>query len=200
MKKIEQIKKELEDFGKKYRACEEGIEAIKGTNLTELFANIGEYIYWCRKNETKEKEFYSIFDNDLVIEDDVLLYCCSNEKTITIPNSVTKINNDAFYNCRELTSIELPNSVTAIGDFAFSGCSKLKSIEIPNSVTSISDFAFADCKGLTSIKLSNSVTVIGNSAFRFCIKLTSIEIPNSVTYIEKYTFKHCHPELEIIRK
>lgn len=44
MKDINQIKQELKDFGIKYNACKEGIEAIKGNNLTELFQNINVYI------------------------------------------------------------------------------------------------------------------------------------------------------------
>ena len=188
---IETIKEDLIDFGKRHNASKECLETIKGNTLTELFDNITEYIYWFKNSNKKEIEFNSIFDNDLVIENDVLLCDCSNENTITIPYSVRTIGDYAFYNCSKLTSIRISNSVTAIGDFAFSGCSKLKTAEISNSVTSISDFAFADCKRLTSIKLSNSVTVIGNSAFRFCSKLTSIEIPDSVTSIGEYAFRNC---------
>ena len=40
MKDINQIKEELQAFGKKYKACEPGLEAIEGSNLTELFQNI----------------------------------------------------------------------------------------------------------------------------------------------------------------
>ena len=56
MKNIETIKEELLAFGKKHKACERGLKAIKGTNLTELFANIGEYIYWCKGNKEKAIE------------------------------------------------------------------------------------------------------------------------------------------------
>ena len=45
-----------------------------------------------------------------------------------------------------MTSITIPNSVTSIGDEAFSYCSRLTSITIPNSVTSIGRDAFFSCK------------------------------------------------------
>ena len=46
---------------------------------------------------------------------DVLLRCSSSAKgEIKIPNSVTKIGEDAFYNCEGLTSVEIPNSVTIL--------------------------------------------------------------------------------------
>ena len=122
MKDIEKIKKDLIAFGKKHRACAGGLEAIGGVTLTDLFSNIYEYIYWCRNSKEKSIEFNSIFGNDLVIEDGVLLCNCSNEKAIEIPDSVTSIECSAFENCTELTSIEIPNSVTSIGDYAFHKC------------------------------------------------------------------------------
>jgi hypothetical protein len=55
----------------------------------------------------------------------------SSVTSITIPNSVTSIGGDAFYNCTALTSITIPNSVTSIGDYAFSGCTSLTNITAP---------------------------------------------------------------------
>lgn len=46
----------------------------------------------------------------------------------TIPDSVTKIDERAFYGCRSLTSITIPNSVTSIDNEAFSNCLSLTSI------------------------------------------------------------------------
>ena len=116
---------------------------------------------------------------------------CSSLTSITIPNSVTSIGNSAFWNCSSLTSITIPNSVTYIGSWAFAYCSSLTSISIPNSVTSIGDNAFEGCRSLTSITIPNSVTYIGDEAFYDCSSLTSITIPNSITYIGDYAFYNC---------
>ena len=48
--------------------------------------------------------------------------------SITIPNSVTSIGNNAFYKCSRLTSVTIPNSVTSIGSAAFRSCSKLDNV------------------------------------------------------------------------
>ena len=101
---------------------------------------------------------------------------CSGLTSITIPNSVTSIENYAFVYCTGLTSVTIPNSVTSIGSSAFSGCDGLTSITIPNSVTSIGDYAFCSCSGLTSITIPNSVTSIGSSAFSVCYGLTEVNI------------------------
>ena len=116
---------------------------------------------------------------------------CASLTSIEIPNSVTSIGSTVFYGCSGLTSIEIPNSVTSIGDYAFSGCTGLTSIEIPNSVTSIGGSAFSGCTGLTSVEIPNSVTSIGGSVFNGCTGLTSIEIPNSVTSIGGSAFRGC---------
>ena len=77
-----------------------------------------------------------------------LLAGCS---TTIIPESVTSIGEDAFYDCDNLTSITLPESVTSIGEDAFYDCDNLTSITLPKSMTSIESGAFAACSSLTSI-------------------------------------------------
>ena len=118
-------------------------------------------------------------------------YNCPNLASVTIPNSVTSIGDDAFSDCTGLTSITIPNSVTSIGNRAFAGCSGLTSVTIPNSVTSIGGDAFYWCSGLTSVTIPNSVTSIGRHTFDNCISLTSITIPNSVTTIGQSAFLGC---------
>ena len=55
--------------------------------------------------------------------------------SVTIPDSVTRIGNEAFVNCN-ITNINIPESVTSIGNYAFQSTS-LTEITIPSSVTEI---------------------------------------------------------------
>ena len=96
-----------------------------------------------------------------------------------------------FIRNTNLREIKLPNSVTTIEEYAFYGCTSLTTIEIPNSVTTIDRWTFAGCTSLTTIEIPNSVTTIEEYAFYGCTSLTSVEIPNSVTTIEKGAFKDC---------
>ena len=112
-------------------------------------------------------------------------------KYTVIPNSVTSINEGAFFQCQELSSITIPNSVTSIGDKAFSYCYRLYSLTIGNSVTSIGKEAFYNC-GFSSITIPNSVITIGDEAFYGCSRLTTLTIPNSVTSIGKGAFRNCN--------
>ena len=107
--------------------------------------------------------------------------------TTTIPNSVARIGNSAFYQCGTLQSVEIPSSVTRIGDCAFEGCHILSSIQIPESVTTIGNQAFANCESLTSVTLTEGLETIGDAAFDGCQKLESIFIPSTVSSINPGT-------------
>lgn len=133
-----------------------------------------------------------------------------NAKTITIPNTVTSISSDTFYNTKNLSNIVIPDSVTSIGDnafqnsgiksvklpskltsirgYAFSGTSNLKSVELPDTVTSIGTNAFQN-SGIESIKLPSNITTINSSAFSGTSNLKSIELPDTVTSIGSYAFQ-----------
>ena len=90
---------------------------------------------------------------------------------ITIPNSVTRIRDNAFYNCSSLTSVTIGNGVTSIGYKTFYDCSSLTSVTIGESVTSIGDYAFYNCSSLTSVTIGESVKSIGGRAFYNCSSL-----------------------------
>lgn len=109
---------------------------------------------------------------------------------IVFNGNVTKIGNNAFYGCSKLTSITIPESVTSIDDYAFFLCD-LTSIAIPPRVTSIGNYAFYNCRSLTSVTIGNSVTSIGNYTFYLCTSLKSINIPDSVTSIGEWAFGGC---------
>ena len=115
---------------------------------------------------------------------------CSGLTSLPISSSVTKIGKRAFEGCTGLTSVTIPSSVTEIGADAFEGCTGLTSVTIPSSVTSIVG-AFNGCTGLTSVTIPSSVTKIGADAFSGCTGLTSVTIPSSVTEIGYSAFKSC---------
>ena len=99
--------------------------------------------------------------------------------SVTIPDSVTSISDDAFVNCPQLTNISIPNSVTYIGFSAFNSCTSLKSITLPSSLSTIQSYAFCNCGNLETIRIPVSVTSIGNCAFADCPSLMTVTYSGS---------------------
>ena len=126
-------------------------------------------------------------------------YNCDALRTVNIPNGVTSIGRDAFYSCDALTTITLPNTVTNIGNRVFYDCYNLSSaINIPEGVTAIGDSTFYNCNRMTSITIPNTVTSIGTYAFYNCDGISDIIIPNGVTTINDHTFYNCDGFTSII--
>ena len=176
---------------------------------------------------------YYYFENEY--SGDIVIPSTVSVEDITF--SVIGIDAYTFYNCTGVTSISIPKTITKIGDFAFYntawfnsqpdgvlylddccvGCkgfaptgaltikdgtrliinrgfykfADITELTIPNSVETIGDYAFYECKGLKSADLGNSVAYLGDAAFSYCENLSSISIPNSVTKIGYYAFSGC---------
>ena len=118
--------------------------------------------------------------------------------SVDLPEGLKEIGNGSFYRCAALTKIEIPQSVEKIGVSSFFFCSGLTKIEIPHGVEKIGDCAFYGCGALTEIEIQNGVKEIGRSAFMLCDALTEIEIPGSVEKIGDCAFECCG-SLSIVR-
>ncbi len=132
-----------------------------------------------------------------VTEIDIGAFRDSSVTSVTIPDSVTLINDSAFAYCSSLTNISIPNSVTYIGLSAFDGCTSLKSITLPSSLRNISEFLFHNCSQLTTIQIPDSVPSIQDYAFGNCTSLETIHIPVSVTFIGSYAFDGCPSSMTV---
>ncbi len=115
------------------------------------------------------------------------------ESAVTIGASsyvVTSIAYSAFYREKNLVSVTIPDSVTLIDDGAFAKMPALESVTVGNGVVEIADGAFYSDPKLSSVKLGTAVKSIGNGAFGNDPKLASITIPATVTSILDWAFAY----------
>ena len=118
-------------------------------------------------------------------------FCGLDLTEVTIPDSVTIIEDQAFMACEKLTKVTISNGLTEIGASAFEGCCSLEKITIPQSVTRIGKQAFLGCMELSDVVIPEGVTSIGECAFGCCWNLTEVTIPASVTTIGRRPFFEC---------
>ena len=132
----------------------------------------------------------------------------SNIESVTLPSSVTSIEQQAFYGCNNLKSINLSN-VKFIGTEAFTNCPSLTDnidlssvdwvaekglagtyfniVNLPNC-TKTGENAFDSCKAEEIIM--NKATSIGAQAFYNCSNLKTLYIPNA-TGLANDNFNGC---------
>lgn len=85
---------------------------------------------------------------------------------VSIPNSVTAIEDYAFSSCYNLEEVELPQQTIYIGKSAFKDCSKLKSLSLPSSLKYIGRYAFSG-NSITKVNIPASLEEIGDKAFSY---------------------------------
>lgn len=113
------------------------------------------------------------------IQDGVLLGYYGTEGKITLPNTVTRINDDALKGNKKIVSVTIPGSVTDIANNAFEGCPNLEEIIFTNP------------------DKANNNLIIRINAFQNCPKLTKCEIPARANQVVGNIFKGCTSLTEI---
>ncbi|MBD5132506.1 MAG: leucine-rich repeat protein [Clostridiales bacterium] len=186
---------------------------------------------------TEGIEYEKIKENDRVVGYKVIGIGTAKDTVIVIPDEyeekpVTSIGAKAFEDCYKITKITLPDTITDIQEDAFIGCEKLQFTDYGNAkylgtadnayfavieaentaITSVTihaqtkvsaKYAFSGCKNLGNVSYSGSLADWCDIDFSgdFANPLTmnaylninsqrvyNLEIPNTVTSIKKYAF------------
>ncbi len=118
---------------------------------------------------------------------------CPGGKTgsYAVPDGVKTIYASAFEGCRSLSAVTLPGTVTRLEQFAFRSCTGLKSMLIPGSVTYVGPNSFEYCTGLTGLELGVGIGTIDYYAFSGCTGLTNVELPDGLVSINGNLFQDC---------
>lgn len=104
---------------------------------------------------------------------------CTNLKSITLPSTISRIENCLFYNCNNLETVTTTSSVESIGFSGFNQCYKLKNIDL-SKVTSIGDWAFSKNRELDLSQCGldfTKVTSLGERVFEEVNGIGDVELP-----------------------
>lgn len=115
-------------------------------------------------------------------------YNYSSLKSITLPNSLRSIGDQAFYYCYGFKNLVIPEGVQSIGSYAFYYCYGMQRVELPSTLQSIGAYAFRETNGLTTV-ISKILTPFEISENVFCASQT--EEYNSETQQYEYTYTPC---------
>lgn len=120
--------------------------------------------------------------------------------SVSLPESLTAIGNNAFYNCDGLESVTIPEGVTVIGSRAFAYCDNLKSVtwnavncqyqEDRDYYWSYNSPFYQERRAnyITTFTFGDKVTHIPAYLCNGMEGLTSVTLPASVTSIGKHAF------------
>lgn len=129
-----------------------------------------------------------IFENTVLEKiSDGAFWGCSALSSIALPDSVTEIERNAFFETG-LRNIQLPEKLTLIGGGAFCNCKNLKQVQLPPQLKELGEGAFFNCENLAQIQLPSQLNKLGGDAFRDCTSLDKIDIPAGLRQIESATF------------
>lgn len=112
--------------------------------------------------------------------------------SVTMPDTITEIQDYAFASCKNLKSVKLSDNLKTLGADVFFYCTSLESIELPSSLEDLGIYTFS-ASGLKSVTIpeSEKLTELGGYVFYQCPNLTEVNIPSTVTKIDKNAFADC---------
>lgn len=133
-----------------------GCVKLPEINISNNVTNIGTGAFVSCGNlnirVSQDNPNYSDIDGVLFDKNHTELLSYSKDKICSkyvIPDTVTTVGVNAFYECKDLSEVKIPIEVTSIETGAFYLCEKLNNINIPDNVVRIGQSAFSGC---TSIK------------------------------------------------
>lgn len=144
---------------------------------------------------------------------------------VTFGENVTNIPDYAFYNCKGITEITIPKSINKIGEDAFYGTgleklyynsvycetlssfpASLTSVIIGDAVRKLNGYIFSDCENLKAVYISDLESWCSNTELTISKsnplyyahslyyngeKLEHLEIPSTISKIGQFQFVNC---------
>lgn len=164
----------------------------------------------CTKLNVENHSPYYIFKDGVIYNKfmTTVIGCLNGTKKeeIRIPDGVTLISRNSFWNCKNIGKLVLPKAINRIGYNPFAGCENLllegntPCFDIEKGIVFTTDKTHMCCATNRAIgvryKVPDSVTRINRGVFSGCKDLKYIDL-NNVTYIDKSSFTNCNSLEEV---
>lgn len=116
-------------------------------------------------------------------------YNCEHLTAVTIPNTVTSINEQSFYSCSALKNVKLPDNIEYLGGQSFERCTSLEEITLPGSLGErMGSYMFHDCTSLKRAIVGEGITQLPSNTFDGCTALESVSLPSTLRAIDDNVF------------
>ena len=112
-------------------------------------------------------------------------------KNVTLPDTLVRVENYAFYGSYQIEDVVIPDCVTYIGDYAFNGLSYLTSFHFPAHLVTLGNNAFANCRKLESVVLPDGFQNRGSECFERCVGLKHVFLPSTTQSVGMDAFDEC---------
>jgi hypothetical protein len=124
--------------------------------------------------------------SDFQLNGDILIKYTGTADTVSVPNGVKKIGEEAFADNSYIKTLKLSSSVEEIAYGAFANCNNLTKVEIPDNVETIGSAAFSNCTALNTVSIGAGVKSMGTGVFVGDKALTTFSISDKNT---KFIYK-----------
>ena len=168
-----------------------------------------------------------IIQDDMLYSADgkTLVYCVPQKSgDVTVKAGTESIGESAFSGCAKITGISLPESMSKLENYSFEGCTSLAKLELPATVENLNAYAFKNCTSLKelvvkgdkyvtegsflytadkktlvlclpsyegTVSVADGVETIGDAAFYGASKVTEVKLPSTVKAIGDDAFNSC---------
>ncbi len=131
--------------------------------------------------------------DDIISINGILFRYKGRQSALHIPNTISIIEKQAFFNNTFIKNLYLPSTVVTIGESAFENCMNIQKVQFSDgaSIKYIRAKAFYGCLNLMDLNFgsNSSVQQIDDFAFALCTRLVSVDFPASLNVLGKGAYK-----------
>ncbi|MBE6574120.1 MAG: hypothetical protein E7652_06985 [Ruminococcaceae bacterium] len=168
-------------------SCDGDVFTVSGIGPMTDFAKLDD-VEW---KELQDKVTEVIIEEGVTSVGDRSFSYFENLSKVTLPETLERIGDFAFFECSNINELIIPDKVTYIGERCFTYCGSLSKVNIPKGVEEIKESTFDGASSITTLEIPDTVTKIGKNAFYNCFNLTALTLPDSITSIGENAFMGC---------